>query len=218
MIKNRISLSLAITLLLTLPFLSPAQEGDKRSQQILKEVADKTAAMETIQVKFAYTMDNNSANIHESYEGTLLIKGNAYRLNVGGQQVICDGKTIWTYIADAEEVQIHDASTGSEGITPSMLLTSYHKDYKSKLIKEGLENGVKSWVIDLVPIKGKSFFKVRVVIDQAKKQITSFTIFEKNGSTFTYRIKEFKPNVAAGPEKFSFRKTDFPGAEIIDMR
>lgn len=195
-----------------------AQEGDKRSQEILKEVADKTKAYETISVKFAYSMDNSDANIHESYEGSLLIKGDMYRLNVGGQVVICDGKTIWTYIADAEEVQIHDAAPGSDGITPSMLLTSYHKDFRSKLIKDGIENGVKSWVIDLVPIKGKSFFKVRVVVDQAKKQFSSFSIYEKNGSIFTYRIKEFKPNVPAGPEKFSFRKTDFPGADIIDMR
>jgi outer membrane lipoprotein-sorting protein len=217
MMKTIASIPVFLFFLLMGSFLF-AQEGDKRSQEILKQVADKTKAYETISVKFAYAMDNNEANIHESYEGTLLIKGDMYRLNIGGQVVICDGKTVWTYIEDAEEVQIHDASTGSEGITPSMLLTSYNKDYRSKLIKDGIENGVKSWVIDLVPIKGKSFFKVRVTVDQAKKQFTSFSIYEKNGSLFTYRIKEFKPNVPAGPEKFTFRKSDFPGADIIDMR
>lgn len=216
----KLSLKLVLAFLLcSIPlYMTSAQEGDKRSQQILKDVADKTRAYETIRVKFSYEMDNKDAGIHESYEGGLLIRGDMYRLNIGGQTVICDGKTIWTYIEDAEEVQIHTLEDNKESISPSTLLTSYHKDYRSKLIREGMENGINSYIIDLVPISGKSFFKVRIIIDKKKMHITSFSIYERNGSTFTYKILEFVPNVAAEVSKFSFTKKEFPDADIIDMR
>jgi len=204
--------------LLAFPLLSVAQDGDKRSREILGQVADKTRSYETISVKFTYNMDNQEAGIHESYNGTLLLKGDKYRLNISGQTVICDGKTIWTYIQDAEEVQIHSMETNSDVITPSTLLTSYHEDYRSKLIREGMEGGKASYVIDLVPMEGKSFYKVRVIIDKAKMHISSFAIFERNGSIFTYSISEFKPNVAVGTSTFTFNKSDFPDADIIDMR
>jgi outer membrane lipoprotein-sorting protein len=207
-----------ITHILFLIVLIPALGQERQAGEILREVADLTRSYETIQVKFSYNMDNADAGIHEKYDGKLLIRGDMYRLEVGGQLVITDGKTIWTYIRDAEEVQIHSAEDHSEAITPSNLFTSYHEDYRSKLIREGLENGKPSYVIDLIPNTGKSFFKVRVIVEKQKKHISSFAIYERNGSIFTYQIKEFTPNVKAEPSLFRFQKSEFPEADIIDMR
>lgn len=208
---------ITITYILLLLFVSVSAQ-DNQAREILREVADKTRSYETIQVRFTYNMDNADANIHESYKGKLLIRGDMYRLEVGGQLVITDGKTIWTYIQDAEEVQIHNAEDNSDAITPSALLTSYHEDYRSKLIREGVENGKPSYVIDLLPNTGKSFFKVRVIVEKQKKHISSFAIYERNGSIFTYQITEFTPNVKAEPALFRFSKAEFPDADIIDMR
>lgn len=210
-------LTILVTML-ALPFMMNAQDGDKRSKEILKQVADKTRGYETIGVEFNYKMDNNEADIHDSYSGSLTIRGDMYRLSIGGQTVICNGKTIWTYIADAEEVQIHSVEDNDQSITPSTLLTSYHEDFRSKLIREGVENGVPAYVIDLIPLEGKSFYKVRVIIHKQKMHITSFAIYERNGSTFTYDITSFEPNISAPAESFSFRKSEFPDADIIDMR
>jgi outer membrane lipoprotein-sorting protein len=42
-------------------------------------------------------MDNKKDKIHDKFTGTLLSKGDKYKLSVARQDVICDGKTVWTY-------------------------------------------------------------------------------------------------------------------------
>jgi len=193
-------------------------KGDRKSNEILERLTQKTEAYQTIRAEFAYKMENVEAGVNEQTEGVLLVKGNKYRLNIAGQTVISDGITLWTYIADANEVQINSADESEESISPNKLLSSYTKDYRSKFIAEDFLYGTAVNIIDLTPETGKSFYKVRLIIDKAKDQLKDVTIFEKNGSTFSYVIKKFETNVDADDRMFTFNKSDFPGVEIIDMR
>jgi outer membrane lipoprotein-sorting protein len=73
-------------------------------------------------------------------------------------------------------------------------------------------------IIDLTPIEGKSYYKVRLVIDKEKDQLHEITIFDKNGSTYSYVINSFTPNINLSESIFTFNKSDFPGVDVIDMR
>ena len=185
---------------------------------MLDRLTAKTEAYKTISVEFAYKMENLEAGIDERTDGSLLIMGDKYRLNIAGQTVICDGETVWTYIEDAEEVQINAVEESEETITPEKLLSSYNKDYRSKFIKEDFLYGTTVNIIDLTPIEGKSYSKVRLIIDKEKDQLHEITIYDKNGSTYSYVIKKFTPNVEVPDSSFTFDKSEFPGVDVIDMR
>lgn len=191
---------------------------DKKASEILNALTTKTKSYSNIKIDFAYVMENKTEKINESKKGTILVAGEKYRLDIAGQTVICDGKTTWTYIKDANEVQINSIEGNDDALTPNKLLTSYNEQYRSKLVREATENGVLVQVIDLFPKEGKSFFKVRLVIDKAKTQILSSTIFDKNGSTFAYQVNKFQTNLSIDASKFTFKEKDFPGVEVIDMR
>jgi outer membrane lipoprotein-sorting protein len=193
-------------------------KGDKKSNEILNRLTAKTEAYKTIKAEFSYIMKNADAGIDEKTEGTLFVKGDKYRLLIAGQVVICDGSTTWTYIKDADEVQINSVENSEESITPNKLLTSYNKDYKSKFVKEGFQYGTTVNIIDLTPIEGKTYSSVRVIIDKAKDQLLDITIFDKNGSTYSYIINKFEPDIAVSDSQFTFNKTEFPNADIVDMR
>jgi len=193
-------------------------KGDKKSNEILDRLTAITESYGTIKTEFSYKMKNLEADIDETTQGTLYVKGNKYRLLIAGQEVISDGETIWTYIEDAEEVQVNSAEESEEVITPSNLLTSYNKDYKSKFIRESFQYGTTVNVIDLTPVEGKSYYKLRVIIDKEKDQLLEITIFDKNGSTFSYIINEFTPNVEIEDSYFTFKVEDFPDVDVIDMR
>ncbi len=195
-----------------------AQTSEKKAKEILKKVTAKTKSYKTIEVNFTYKMKNEKANIDESKKGEILIKGEKYHLEIAGQIVINNGQTVWTIIKDAEEVQINTIEVDNESLSPNKLLTSYYEKYKSKLIKETKENGKTVQIIDCVPLKGKSYFKVRLTIDKFKAQIVSFAIYDKNGSIFTYQIDTFKPNVNIPESKFTFNKSKYRDYDIIDMR
>lgn len=190
-------------------------QNDKKASAILDEVSTKTKSYKTIKIDFTYAMDNAKEKIHDKFKGTLISKGDKYKLTAAGQDVISDGKLIWTYLKDANEVQINNTGGDDDSFTPTKLLSGYNQDYKSKFIEEkGNEQ-----VIELYPLKkGKSFTKVRLSIDKTKKQITKFVIYDRNGSTFSYLVDKFVSDQAIPDNVFTFNKAEHPGVEVNDMR
>lgn len=195
--------------------ISGFAQTDKKATTILNEVSTKTKTFKTIKIEFTYAMDNNKEKIHDKFKGSLLSKGDKYKLIAAGQEVISDGKTVWTYLKDAKEVQINNVSDDDDSFTPTKLLSGYDKDYKSKFIEEKGNDQI----IELYPIKkGKSFTKVRLTIDKTKKQVSKFEIYDRNGSIFSYIVDKFITDLAVADTVFTFNKAEHPGVEFNDMR
>lgn len=190
-------------------------QTDKKATAILDEVSVKTKSYKTIKIDFTYAMDNTKEKIHDKFKGTLISKGDKYKLTAAGQDVISDGKTIWTFLKDANEVQVNNIGDDDDSFTPTKLLSGYNKDYKSKFIEEKGNDQI----IELYPLnKGKTFTKVRLTIDKAKKQISKFIIYDRSGSTFSYIVDKFVADQPIADTVFSFNKAEHPGVEINDMR
>lgn len=196
-----------------------AQTTDAKANETLNKLSAKMKSFVNYKIEFVYTLENKAEKIKQSKNGTAIIKGDKYSLNVSGQRIICDGKTVWTYIPDADEVQINNVNLkDDDALNPSKLFSTYEKNYKAKLIKEVNQAGVLTQIIDLTPIKGKAFFKVRLTIDKTKIQIISTEIYNKNGSTYMYKVSKFLSNLKISDAEFTFKASDFPGVEINDMR
>ncbi len=195
--------------------ISGFAQTDKKASAILDEVSVKTKSYKTIKIDFTYAMDNVKEKIHDKFKGTLISKGDKYKLTAAGQDVISDGKTVWTYLKEANEVQVNNVTDDDDSFTPTKLLSGYSKDYKSKFIEEKGNNQL----IELYPLKkGKSFTKVQLTIDKAKKQISRFVIYDRNGSTFSYIVDRFITDQVIADSVFTFTKSEHPGVEMNDMR
>lgn len=211
---------IATIILAGLIAISPATFGQakKTSEEILKQVSEKTKSFTTIRIAFTYNMDNPTAKVHESETGVLLVKGDKYKLDIAGQKVISDSKTSWTYISEANEVQINSVEEDENALTPTKLLTSYSEDYKSKLVNEVTKDGRAQYVIELKPNAEKNFTNVEMMVDKELYRINRIAIQDKSGNTFTYIVNKWETNVAATDAEFSFDPKNFPGVEVIDMR
>ncbi len=205
-------------LLVLIVISASAQVRDKKATEILDAVVEKTNANESFKADFDYTMLNQSAGIDETKSGTIWVSGDKYRLNVAGQVVICNGENLWTILAEDEEVMLNAVEESDETITPSNLLNKYNEKYKSRFTGEDTENGKTLQTIELKPEEGKTYSKVEVVVDKDKKQIVSFTIFDKNGSIYSYTIKDFEANIPLSENMFEFSEEEYPGFYLIDMR
>jgi len=207
-------LTLAFVLLTSLVF---AQAKDAKATALLDEVSQKTKSHKSIKADFSYTMENKQAKINEVKTGSLLISGEKYRLVAAGQTVICNGKTIWTYIKESNEVQINDVDANEDALTPSRLLSSYG-NYKSKIVKDKTQTDPNVESVELIPNVIKNFTKVMLVVDKTKKQVKGFIMFDKNGNTFTYKVTNYQTDIPVTTADFAFDKVKFPGVEVIDMR
>jgi outer membrane lipoprotein-sorting protein len=164
-------------------------------------------------------MENPDANINELTEGKVLVSGDKYRLNVAGQTVISDGETVWTVIADAEEVQVNDAEESEGGFSLTKMLSTYNDDYKSKLLPRATAmDGKNIYALELIPNEKKNFDKVELFVDKDKMEVYSIALYDQNGSTYTYKIVTFVPDAPVSAEDFKFDDADFPDFDVIDMR
>ena len=191
------------------------QAKDPKASALLDEVSKKAKSYKSIKVDLSYTMVNTKAKINEEKTVTLLVSGDKYRMAAAGQTVICDGKTIWTYIKESNEVQVNSLENKDDALTPSKLLTSYNANYKSKIIKS---DDPAAEAVELIPNTSKNFTKAILGIDKAKKQIKSFTLYDKSGNTFTYKVKTYLTDTPVTDADFTFDAKKFPGVEVIDMR
>ena len=210
-------LFLIFLLILNSGFLTA--QSDKTSQDILKGLSDKYKSFNTVDAEFTYIIESAQDKTNEKQKGKVYLKGNKYKLLIVGQEVYCDGKTIWTYLKDSKEVQITDPSSKADAITPANIFNMYEKGYNSKFIEEKVEGGIAVQTIDLMPTDSKKkFFKVRLTINKNEKLIISSKIFDKNGNKITYSIDSFHHDNPLDDSLFNFNIPGYPGIEVIDLR
>ena len=138
---------------------------------------------------------------------------------MSGQEIWCDGKTIWTYLEDANEVQISKFDPKSMDINPSELFTIYEKGFDHRYDGQVTDGSTTLEVVELTPKdKNKGYFKVKIGIDKVASKIKEMSVFSKNGLITTYIIQKFEPNVAMNDGYFKFNAKDKPGVIEIDLR
>ncbi len=199
-----------------LAFNMNAQE-DTKAKEILDKLSAKTKSYSTIKADFQYSMVNKTDGLNETQSGKIEIKGNSYLLTIQGQDIISDGKTIWTHIKESEEVQINSVSEDDEeGISPNKIFTMYETGFKYKYVDE--KNNIQTVSLYPKDAEAKAYHRISLMIDKTKQQITEVTIFGKDGTQTTYKIKSFTPNTAISDAYFTFNKSKYPNVEVIDLR
>ncbi len=191
---------------------------NKKADEILKNTTEKLDTYKSIEADFTYDLINPEGETTDSGNGTLLVSGNKYRLGIVGQLVICDGSTIWTYIEDAEEVQINEVMEDENVISPSNLLTFYNNNYKTKHVAEEVIGGETVYIINLKPNEDKNYSKADLFIIKENLHIMKVVLDDKNGGQTIYTINEFIPEKEVTDKDFTFIEADYPDVDVIDMR
>ncbi len=193
--------------------------SDKAASQILDKVSKNYRSYKTIKANFKIKIFNKQDKSSQSEKGTLYVKGKKFRVEMDGQEIYCDGKTMWTYLKDANEVQISNYNPKGNDINPSEIFTVYEKGFLSKFIGEGKKGSVVTENIELTPTdKKKPFFKVKLTIDKVAKKIMDMTVLNKNGVESLYEITGFSSNISMEDSFFKFDKKSKPGVAEIDLR
>ena len=197
--------------ILALSFSIKAQNAET----LFKNAVDKLKSYNNIEITFDYNMINTDAGIYETMEGAGVLQGDAYILHILGQDIICDGTTIWTYNADAEEVMISDVDNADGGGSPLSIINSYYDNITAKIINDA--GTIKK--IEVKPlVADENIEKLIVTLNSKTLEIKDLHVFDKNKNEFVYVITKFLTNQKLPAGLFTFKESDYPDAEIIDMR
>ena len=210
--KNVITLFLSICISLTNTLAQ-----DKLAEQILEKLSKTTKAFTSISIEFDHTFTNKSAGINEKNSGTLILKGEQFRIDMEKQLIINNGTTHWIYLKEMNELTIMDYDSEDEdALSPNKLFTVYNEDYKNAYVEAKLINGERMHIIDLFPKESGPIMIIRLTINALKNQISILALYDKTGGIYTYNIKNFKSNLDVAP--FNFDTTNYPEVEVIDLR
>lgn len=213
-------------ILLSLLVLSGISYGsyaqtDVKAKTILAEVSKKYKSYDAVKTDFTFTLESPQNKAKESQDGTLIVRSkvNKYKVVMPEQDMISDGKTQWTYLKKDKEVQVATVDNSSDSFNPAQLFTLYEKGFKYLYTGDKKEGAKTYQMIDLSPVDTKkSYFKIRLGIDKAAKQIVNVLIFDKNGNRYTYTVKTFVPNFKVPESTFAFDAKKHPDVEVVDLR
>lgn len=203
-------------------FLVNAQDQDPKAKAILDDLSKTTKAYKTITADYVFTILNKEKKQVEKQAGKVLIKGNKFKLDIPGNTIVCDGKTLWNYSKDAKEVTIKNFEAENEDqLNPSKIFTIYETGYKFKYDKEEKVGTANCHVIDLYPSvkpEKKKFHTAKIYVDKTKKQIVKLVMLMKDGGQNVYDIKTLKPNLEIADAMFVFDTKPFKADQISDER
>jgi len=188
---------------------------DPEAKAVLDAMSDNYKKIEAYSVSFTQKLSNEAADIEESVDGIVTVKGNMYKLEIANQEIYNDGEYLWTYNKEINEVTVAEFMADEQEISLNNIWDLYKDGFKYILLSTN-PNGSK--VIDLDPTdRSKSFFKVRMVISK-DNELFSFTVFETNGNKYRYTLLNFTERPNLPDEFFSFDPADYPDVEVIDFR
>lgn len=204
------------TLLLIVFTFSAFAQNDPKAKEILDKAAAKFKAYPAAEVDFTLAMENKAENIKETHEGKAWMKGNLYKLNLMDVENYYDGKVIYTYMPEVEEVNIKNPSDEEEGfLNPASLFDIHNQGFNQKLLSTS--NGIA--YIELYPKEKKNVEKIGVWIKTSASSIEKVISFGKDGNNVIISVNNIKSLVPVPADSFfKFDTAKHPKVEIIDMR
>ena len=117
---------------LLLLFATQAVSAQNNADALIRVLVDQIKSHKNVEMAFSYQLSPDGKTLGDSQKGHAWLQGEAYKVEMAEQQTISDGKTIWSYLIDDEEVMVSNASEGTDN-TPLKLLTSLDKSYVATL-------------------------------------------------------------------------------------
>ena len=194
---------------LFVPFTTKAQDASK----IMDAVTNSLRKYKSI--KSIYTLTYKENGKTSSQNGAIILQGNKYVNKTGGTMTWFDGKTMWAYVKENEEVTITTPSSEElASSNPYTFINSSKKDFtasiissdgnqfKIKLIPKTSNNDINYLILN---VKKKSYQPVDMLVDMKNSKIIIV-------------LNSFETNKSYKNSSFTFSKSKYPDVEVVDLR
>jgi len=193
-----------------------AQSGDAGA--IIEKTSQIYDGWEGMYVRFTAQLRGELNGMAERFEGTIKMKKNKFVLSTPDMTIWFDGTTQWTYIERIEEVNVHTPSDDEvRYLNPMILLRDYQKDFNVSCTGESTSVHAKmAYDLTFTPKKKNDIEKMVVQIEKSTCLPTKLVVTMRN-QTLSTVINEMN-DMPLDDGIFTFPKSSYPNAEIIDLR
>ena len=197
---------------LFLLFATQAVTAQNNAEALIRLMVDQMKSHKNVEMDYKYQINANGLTT-ESQQGKAWLQGEAYKVEMVEQQIISDGKTIWTYLVDEEEVMVSNATEGEDN-TPLKLLTSLDENYAATLTGMDAKGNA---TIELASPIGQ-YRRITLRANPNKLAISSMDVYMEDGTKLILTIDEMKFDQNLDDKFFTFDTKKHPNVDVIDMR
>lgn len=207
-----------ICCLILVGFAGKVQAQD--AQAILDKAAQMYEQSNGIKANFSIHSVVPQQNISESFEGIIEMKGDKFKLETPDMITWYDGQTQWVYVMRNDEVNVSTPSGDELQLTnPAVLLRQYKKGFSVQYKGTSTTRQAKSaYDITLIPKKKSDIQQIDLQIEKMSNIPAAITITDKNKATVSIYISKWETGKNQSDSVFSFNESDYPDAEVIDLR
>jgi outer membrane lipoprotein-sorting protein len=200
--------------------------NDAEAAALIQKVSEKYRSYKNISVGFKLITqrpklkpEDDDRKYADTLSGQILLEGIKFRITIKEQQIICDGKNIWTYIPSDKEVQLNNYEESDDIFSPGKIFALYKEGYLYQIKEKKVLNGKNVTVIEMAPPNKKlTYFKIDIVIDDATLQVLESKIYEKNGVRYIYKLLKQTPNANVAADSFTYDVKKHTGVKLVDLR
>ena len=197
---------------LVLLFATQAVTAQNNAEAIIRLLVNQMKSHKNVEMTYKYQISAEGQTT-EAQRGKAWLEGEAYKVEMVEQHIISDGKAIWTYLIDNEEVMVSNATDGVEN-TPLKLLTSLDENYAATLTSIDAKGNA---VIELANPKGQ-YRRVTLRANSSKLTINGFDVYMDDGTKLIITIDDMKYDQELDKKFFTFDQKAHPNVDVIDMR
>ena len=140
-----------------------------------------------------------------------------FRVELDNDYIFSDGKTVWRYSSENDQVLIENIKENDNTILPGQLIFEFTDIYELKDFFEKKDKKKKSYVLNLVSPEGEERFINKLKVEVNEEFIpVKIECFDLDDNKTTYFLSNSLINKEIAPEKFLFTKPE--KTEVIDLR
>lgn len=208
---------------LLLPLLVAAQKEsavDPKAQSLLNKSIKAFDTKKGATALFTVNINNARNNQSDSFEGSILLKGEKFKLSLRDVVTLFDGKTQAVLMMKEKEVTISEPDKEElKEVNPLLLMKSYQTDYKMRYIGTVQEGKISCEKVELYPNNLKSNYSiVTLLVEKNTLQPKSISLKGKDGLTTTFIINNLDRSQTVADQEFVFDEKKYNSFEVIDLR
>ncbi len=206
---SRFTALLAAVLFATV--FSTGQAYAQNGGDILARLRARYESTDALRAHFTQTIGD------AAMEGTLTLRGDAYRIETGDQTLVTDGTTAWVYSKADKQVLVNDAVADETAFSPADFFTNYPDRFDVQVQGSEAIGGVRHDRLKLTPKSGGAFLKeVTLFVRTSDALPTRVQIVDGNGTRVAFDLRDVEVNPRLSSDVFRFVAPQ--GAEVVDLR
>ena len=200
-------------------FIIPcATHAGEEASDVLKRLEKKYNSIHDVKVSFQQHVHFGVTEAEQSFSGTLAMKkGNQYRIELEDQTIVTDGKSVWSYVRNNNQVIIDKYREDPNSFSPDKVLVNVPAHFIATLLGKERLGHEETTILKLNPKDPRSNIQwMKIWVDNDESLMRQVQVLDVSDNLTTYIIDRIAMNTGIEESQFHFEPPQ--AVEIIDLR